>query len=68
MECASVRFASRCGGETPIRSHPCAEFNTCCAMMRSSRSSAAVAARELHARARHARARQLACAWSARAR
>eukprot|EP00974_Lingulodinium_polyedra_P014718 1424905-Lingulodinium_polyedra.AAC.1 len=37
-------------------------------MTRSSRPSAAVTARELHARARHARARKLACAWSARAR
>eukprot|EP00974_Lingulodinium_polyedra_P122631 11183612-Lingulodinium_polyedra.AAC.1 len=27
MECASVRSASRCGGETSIRSHQCAAFN-----------------------------------------
>eukprot|EP00974_Lingulodinium_polyedra_P117750 11164478-Lingulodinium_polyedra.AAC.1 len=41
MECASVRFASRWSGETSIRSHQCVAFNKCCAMMRSSRPSAA---------------------------
>eukprot|EP00974_Lingulodinium_polyedra_P122418 11182762-Lingulodinium_polyedra.AAC.1 len=58
MECASVRFAS------PVRPHCCAAF---CTAMRSTRPSVAAAARELCARALHARASFLVRAWSARA-
>eukprot|EP00974_Lingulodinium_polyedra_P117842 11164842-Lingulodinium_polyedra.AAC.1 len=66
MECASARFASRCGGEPSIRPHLCAAFEKRCTKMRSNRPFVAVAARGSHARALHARASFLARAWSVR--
>eukprot|EP00974_Lingulodinium_polyedra_P080264 7775228-Lingulodinium_polyedra.AAC.1 len=55
MECASVRFASRCGRGRWIRPHHRATLCKRCTMMRSNRPSAAAVARESHARALHAR-------------
>eukprot|EP00974_Lingulodinium_polyedra_P110000 10640383-Lingulodinium_polyedra.AAC.1 len=48
VECASVRFASRRGGETSIRPHRCAALG---ARMRSNRRFAVAAARTLRVRA-----------------
>eukprot|EP00974_Lingulodinium_polyedra_P030198 2906925-Lingulodinium_polyedra.AAC.1 len=50
-----------------MQPHRCAAFHTHCATMRSHQSSAAAAVGVSHARALHARARQLARAWAARA-
>eukprot|EP00974_Lingulodinium_polyedra_P032248 3106211-Lingulodinium_polyedra.AAC.1 len=56
MECASVRFASRCGGRRLIRPDLCAALAACCAAMRLDRPSAAAAACKSHVCASHARA------------
>eukprot|EP00974_Lingulodinium_polyedra_P041583 3993736-Lingulodinium_polyedra.AAC.1 len=56
MECASVRFVSRCDGETSIRPRHCTAFSKRCAMARSSRRFAAAAARKSHVCALRARA------------
>eukprot|EP00974_Lingulodinium_polyedra_P041003 3940320-Lingulodinium_polyedra.AAC.1 len=56
MERARVRFASRCGGRRSIQPHHCARVLKSCAMVRSSRPSAAKVARKSHA-ALHAGAR-----------
>eukprot|EP00974_Lingulodinium_polyedra_P074968 7264657-Lingulodinium_polyedra.AAC.1 len=65
MECANVRFASRCGRGRAIRPHRCVAFCKRYTTMRSNQLSAAATARKLHARALYARARKLARASNA---
>eukprot|EP00974_Lingulodinium_polyedra_P047365 4544760-Lingulodinium_polyedra.AAC.1 len=47
-ECASVRFASRCGGDASTRPRCCAVVAKRCAMTRSKRRFAAAAAQTPH--------------------
>eukprot|EP00974_Lingulodinium_polyedra_P062021 5987139-Lingulodinium_polyedra.AAC.1 len=61
VQCAGVRFASRCGRGRSVRLHSCV---ACCeryTAMRSNWPSAATAARGSHVRAFHAGASELGC-------
>eukprot|EP00974_Lingulodinium_polyedra_P069335 6713233-Lingulodinium_polyedra.AAC.1 len=60
MECASVRFASRCGGAQSIRPHRCVTFEQRYTTMRLNRPIAAATACKSRARALHVRTRKLA--------
>eukprot|EP00974_Lingulodinium_polyedra_P104038 10070090-Lingulodinium_polyedra.AAC.1 len=55
MECANVRFASRCGGGQSIRPYRCVTLDKRYTTTRSNRSSATAPARKSHAHALHAR-------------
>eukprot|EP00974_Lingulodinium_polyedra_P123806 11188164-Lingulodinium_polyedra.AAC.1 len=65
MEYGNVRFVNCCCNGRSIRPHRCATFAKRCTTMPSNQPSAAATVRKSHARALHAHASSLACAWNA---